>query len=222
MATDWDRYGGVPGVPSGLAGIVGPGASFEPSAAAAAAEAANGIAFNLSVKEAQRGFFDRAAVRKFFGAIMANALSRFGAYVMTRARQSIREVGKKGKPAAPGSPPKSRTGLLKHFIYFSMDLSTASVVIGPAKLDGLVGDAPRALEYGGPSERRLSPKRAEELGIPGMAGIIPITVQPHPYMGPAYESVLPQWPQILAAAVAAGPNADWTSGPQWESEAAAA
>ncbi len=72
-------------------------------------------------------------------------LSRFGAFVRTRARTSIRK--KKGT-SPPGSPPHSHVGLLRKFILFAYDPQRKSVVIGPT-LTKESSPAPRLLEHGG-------------------------------------------------------------------------
>jgi len=71
------------------------------------------------------------------------------------------------KSSEPGEPPRSRSGLLKKFLYYAFDQSSKSVVVGPAKLAGMDGDAPSILEYGGTSEG--------------------VKIKPRPYMRPAEE-----------------------------------
>jgi hypothetical protein len=55
------------------------------------------------------------------------------------------------RPAAssrPGEAPRNQTGILKQFIYFSLDQGGETVVVGPAKVTG-GNEAPRVLEHGG-------------------------------------------------------------------------
>ena len=176
------------------------------------ADAPATMAYDTTVQDAKAAFFDKAAVRKAVGPIMSNALSRFGAIVMTRARWSIRTpgqravvkaigAGKSGLYAAPGQAPFNKTGLLRDKILFALDPATLTVVIGPAKLPGMVGDAPRALEYGGPSAARR-----------GYSMVVPITVAAHPFMRPAFEYAMGLWPSVVKQAQAAGPAADWSGG----------
>jgi len=95
-------------------------------------------------------FFDRAAVLNAVDKGTKNVLSKFGAFVRTTARHSI----KKRKSASPaGSPPSSHTGLLKKFIFFGYDRDEQSVVIGPAKLNSGT-NAPHTLEHGGTSKTK--------------------------------------------------------------------
>ena len=137
-----------------------------------------------------RMFFDRPAVLGAVDKATRRVLSKFGAYVRRTARQSIRK--RKGI-SKPGHPPSSHTGLLKQFIFFAYEPNRRSVVIGPERLGGR-GEAPPALEYGGPSHtidylypggnsRRRKVHR-------------PITVRPRPYMGPAFAKETPTLPQM--------------------------
>jgi len=73
-------------------------------------------------------FFDRDKVRKRTDAGTRRVLSRFGAYVRTTAKHSIR---KRKRISEPGEPPSSHTGLLRRFIFFGYDRDRRSVVIGP-------------------------------------------------------------------------------------------
>ena len=130
-------------------------------------------------------FFDRKAVRSAAGGATRRVLSRFGAFVRRAARSSIR---KRKRTSAPGKPPSSHTGLLRRFIFFSYDRERRSVVIGPARLNQKVGDAPHALEYGGmstvvegPRGRRLTRR---------------VRIRARPYMGPAFERERPKLPAM--------------------------
>jgi hypothetical protein len=138
----------------------------------------------LTFKAAKSNFFDRAKVTSAVDRATLRVLSRFGAFVRTRARSSIR---KRRRPSVPGTPPSSHTDLLKRFLFFSYEPERKSVVIGPAKLNSVVDpDAPPALEYGGRSTvegRRGGPRRR-------------ITVRPRPFMGPALKAELPGLPAM--------------------------
>lgn len=125
-------------------------------------------------------FFDRQAVISKVDAASRKVLSKFGAFVRRSAKSSIR---KRKKPAPPGSPPSSHTGLLKKFIFFGYDPERQSVVIGPTRLNQKGrGEAPPLLEYGGKATlvRRGKKKRT--------------TYKARPYMGPAFEKEKPQLP----------------------------
>lgn len=81
-----------------------------------------------------------------------SALSRFGAFVRTSAQRSMRPGGKKNAIAAPGTPPRTHTGLLRKLIWFGYDDSTDSVVVGPKRFNSSGRPVPQVLEQGGPGK----------------------------------------------------------------------
>ena len=130
-------------------------------------------------------FFDSKAVTSAVDKTSRRVLSRFGAYVRTTARHSIR---KRKAVSRPGKPPSSHTGLLRRFIYFGYDRQRRSVVIGPQRLNQKVGDAPAALEHGGVStvvEGRRGRRRKRR-----------VRIAQRPYMGPAFEKEKPKLPAM--------------------------
>ena len=127
-------------------------------------------------------FFDRQAVISKADAATRRVLSKFGAFVRRTAKGSIRN---RSKPAPPGSPPSSHTGLLKKFIFFGYDADARSVVIGPARLDRRGrGDAPSLLEHGGSTTLKRRGKRFQ------------VAYRARPYMGPAFEKEQPKLPAM--------------------------
>lgn len=137
--------------------------------------------------EIKKLFFDRQAVISKVDAATRRVLSKFGAFVRRSAKSSIR---KRKKPAPPGQPPSSHTGLLKKFIFFGYDAARQSVVIGPTRLNQKGrGEAPPLLEYGGKATlvRRGKKKR--------------VTYPARPYMGPAFEKEKPQLPAMWRGSV---------------------
>jgi len=151
------------------------------------------------------GFFDSERIKKAVPKAQRKVLSRFGAFVRTRSRTSIRK--RKGT-SVPGGPPYSKTGLLKRFIYFAYDLQARSVVIGPQRLSSVKDpDAPNRIEYGGSvraqsreiwvngqAERdsktgRFRPGSKKKIVITGQ-----MTYQPRPFMTPALKAELPGLP----------------------------
>src|SRR5262249_47529030 len=140
------------------------------------------------------------------------ALSKFGAFVRTRARSSIRTRKKASKP---GSPPSSHTGLLKRFIFFGFDPVAQSVVIGPV-LAGPKSGAPETLEYSGPVQIRQAVPLLRRAASSAQAKayrqlvregrIVPpsrefrtrtVFVRARPFMHPAFEAELPKAPQMF-------------------------
>ena len=127
-------------------------------------------------------FFDREAVASKADAATRRVLSKFGAFVRRTAKGSIRN---RQRPAPPGSPPSSHTGLLKKFIFFGYDPGQRSVVIGPTRLDRRgQGEAPSLLEYGGQTTLVRGGKRERA------------TYRARPYMGPAFEKEQPKLPAM--------------------------
>ena len=126
----------------------------------------------MKLKEAKGLFFDRTKVTKAVDRTTRKNLSRFGAYVRTRSRSSIR---KRRRISAPGQPPSSHTGLLKRNIFFVYEPSRRSVVIGPVLLNSSSG-APELLEHGGTVIREVKGQSVR------------MTYRPRPYMGPAFEA----------------------------------
>ena len=135
-------------------------------------------------------FFDSMPVLRATDKATRRVLSKFGAFVRTTVRRSIRS--RKGI-SRPGSPPHSHAGLLKRLVLFGYDTGRRSVVIGPMKLNRKVGNVPEALEYGGTSvvaeglrDRRRTRK---------------VRIRARPYMGPAFEKEKPQLPALWANSV---------------------
>jgi len=129
-------------------------------------------------------FFDKKAVTSRTDRTTRRVLSRFGAFVRRTARQSIR---KRKKPAPPGKPPSSHTGLLKKFIFFGYEPQKRSVVIGPVRLSQKGrGEAPALLEHGGT----------------GKAGKKRVRYRPRPFMVPAFEKEQPKLPAMWRDSIA--------------------
>jgi hypothetical protein len=125
-------------------------------------------------------FFDTKAVTGAVDRATRKVLSKFGAFVRTGARHSIR---KRKAISEPGQPPSSHVGLLRRLIYFGYDAGRKSVVIGPTPLHG-EAEAPPLLEYGGKARRR------------GRKGkLVTGTYRARPFMGPAFER---ERPKLLA------------------------
>ena len=117
-------------------------------------------------------------------------LSRFGAFVRTGARSSIR---KRRAVSEPGQPPSSHAGLLKKFIFFAYEPARRSVVIGPARLNQKSGEALPALEYGG--RTKIASRRRRQRTVHT------VSIQARPFMGPAFETEKPKLPALWARSV---------------------
>jgi hypothetical protein len=134
----------------------------------------------MKLNAAKAGFFDRVKVMNAVDKATRGVLSKFGAFVRQRAKTSIRP--RKGT-SPPGLPPYSHTGLLRRFIFFSYDNERHSVVIGPTLINTPTG-APETLEHGG-ATTILDRRRRKR-----------VTIQPRPYMGPAFEAEKAQLPSL--------------------------
>jgi phage gpG-like protein len=126
-------------------------------------------------------FFDSPKVINAVDKATRNVFSKFGAFVRTTAKSSIRK--RKGT-SAPGQPPSSHTGLLKKHIYFGYDQTQKSVVIGPAKLNGGTS-APEILEYGGKTVIDYGRTKGKRVSIAA-----------RPFMNPAFDKEKPKLPQM--------------------------
>lgn len=99
---------------------------------------------SFDLKTLKKSFFDTKAVKDKVDPAVRKAFSKYGAFVRTRAKQSIKR--RKGT-SAPGDPPFAHEGSIK-LIFFSYDEASKSVVIGPVMASAASG-APKNLEYGG-------------------------------------------------------------------------
>ena len=135
-------------------------------------------------------FFDRKAVIDQVDRATRMVLSRFGAFVRRAAKSSIRE---RRRVSSPGQPPSSHTGLLKKFIFFGYEPAKRNVVIGPARLNQKIGDAPHALERGGTS--------TVVQGLRGRRKKRRVKIKARPFMGPAFQKEKPKLPAMWAGSV---------------------
>lgn len=161
-----------------------------------------------------KSFFTSKAVVNRTNKSERVVLSRFGSFVRTTARTSMRPGGKKNAISRAGQPPRTHVGLLRKLLYFGYDFSRRSVVVGPLKFGGSIGNGvPRLLEEGGTrrtKKRNIYVKRGVRRGQGGrfvsggskqmeIGGLM--KYRPRPYMEPALKRNLPQLPQLWRNAV---------------------
>ncbi len=103
-------------------------------------------------------------------------LGHAGAAVRMTARWSIR---RSQRPAAPGSPPRTRRGQLKKAIVYAVEKTRQRVVVGPTH--NIVGPSAMAHEFGGRFRGQRYPKR--------------------PLMGPALMKNIDRLPRFWAGSV---------------------
>ena len=115
-------------------------------------------------------FFDRQKVQDAADRATRRVLSRFGAFVRTRSRSSIRR--RRGS-APPGQPPRAHSSEIKR-ILFAYEPAEQGVVIGPVGLNGVDRPGgktvPELMEFGGRIRRD------------GQT----LEYEPRPFMGPAF------------------------------------
>ena len=170
----------------------------------------------FKVQHAKNLFFDRARVLEADERATIKNLSKAGAFIRRTAKGLIRAVGKKGTPSKPGSPPKSRTGFLKEFIFFVFEQSKGSVLIGAAKLNQVfvgrsgrpvAGTVPSVLEYGGQigiievfkwRKWQRADLRSKRRNAGLATRIRKVNIAARPYMRPAFEKEAPKFSSIWA------------------------
>lgn len=129
-----------------------------------------------TVKGAKALFFDRGAVVSRLDAAERRVFSRFGAFVRSDARRSMRRT-KSGKPSKPGRPPRVDVGFLKEFLYFIYEPREHEVLIGPVLLAGSGSSTP-------------VPGLHEHGGTRRFPGGFSVRYPARPYMKPAFNKNL--------------------------------
>lgn len=141
---------------------------------------------NLEFKVAKAAFFDRQAILSPAAQAEKKILSRFGAYCMKAARNSIKQASNYKQRSQPGKPPLKHGWCLGYAgfdgsIFFVWDRAAHSVTIGAIVLKGgrnryrgqrgASDPVPAILEYGG-----FVPMKGGRMG----------QVKARPYMKPAF------------------------------------
>jgi hypothetical protein len=125
-----------------------------------------------SIASIKASFFDREAVALVADKFTTRALSKFGAFTMTRVRRSLRT--RKGV-SDPGSPPSVHGSIYRSSVLFYYDRVRKSVVIGPYQFNGNRSKpVPELLEFGG------TVRRGDRM----------LVYKPRPHINPAFEAEL--------------------------------
>lgn len=156
--------------------------------------------FEIKVKEL---FFDRALVIAAMDDATRRSLSKAGAFIMRKARTSMRYKTKGGetptgrkrqpyKPSPPGSPPFAirngpRGPLLRDKLFFSWDPATRSVVVGPVGLGKAT--TPGLHEFGGSRVVRLRRR--------GQRQLVRQVYPARPTMAPALQANIDEIPEAF-------------------------
>lgn len=138
------------------------------------------IGFKLD--QAKTQFFDRAITNGVDKA-RKRVLSKIGAFVRRTAQFSLRSRKKVSK--AGDAPHSHGRKLLRKFIVFVYEPSNDSVIIGPARLNAKIGNAPEALEKGGTSVI-LTGRRGNRVERK-------VEIAKRPYMKPAFDKEEPKF-----------------------------
>lgn len=157
--------------------------------------------FNLTM-DVTRAFGESAKITDAAEKAHVRALKRFGAFLRTRARRSLR---RRKKPSQPGRPPsvhsRDRVATIKN-ILFALGPGNRSVVTGPVRLNqkqflgGQLqsGIVPQLMEHGGTAgfrEKRVGSmwvsvgRRKPREDQPTRVRMA--TYKARPFMGPALE-----------------------------------
>jgi hypothetical protein len=166
-------------------------------------------------------FFDSPRVLAGVDRARRRVLSRFGAFLRTAARSSIRK--RKGA-SAPGKPPSSHTGILRRFLFFAWDPFARSVVVGPAAVNQVFfggdgkplagGTVPEVLERGGSIHvlewlrrgqwSRVDLRRRRRIASENYpTRLRRVSIAARPYMGPALEQERPRLAELWRDSVKA-------------------
>ncbi len=154
-------------------------------------------------------FFDRKGLNSAMDRAKLRFLARAGAYVMTVARRSIRTSE---EPSRPGEPPHGHNKQLGRNIYFGLDKSDETCVVGPIRLQTqgartVRGTVPRVLEAGGQiwvqevyqfgRWRSVSGRRNGNRfnGLP--TRLRKVTIEARPFMGPALAACRRKLPSLM-------------------------
>ena len=141
-------------------------------------------------------FLDRAPFIRAVDKASRRVLSRFGAFVRTRARTNLR---RRKRPSKPGQAPTNQTGRLKRHIFFWYDRGEQRVTIGPIALNARSPAViPEVLEYGGHAVGFRRDKRTgKDVRWDGF-------LEPRPYIRPAFDQELAKMDPLWRDSVRAG------------------
>lgn len=163
--------------------------------------------------EAKAMFFDGQRVLDAVDAAERRVLSRFGAFLRTRARSKIRSAGKRGAVSEPGQPPRWHVPEPNlRTIYFAYEPLRHTVVVGPVALnqkptrDMATGRVPGVLERGGGLilfEREIggkwfSGRPRSKRRFTGRTRHRTVLIKARPFMAPSLAEEAPKFPSLWA------------------------
>jgi hypothetical protein len=135
----------------------------------------------ISAESFQQSIIDQEMVMGRAERASLRVFTKFGAFVRQRAKTLLRQ---RKSISDPGAPPSSHLGLIRDHILFVVEPATKNVIIGPLMLHRGSPTALEALEHGGES---LIMRHGKPISI---------TIQPRPFMQPAFDTELEQAPEL--------------------------
>lgn len=121
-------------------------------------------------------FLDNPKIQKYLDQKTKKVFVRFGGTVRKTAQFSMRS--RKGTAPAGQPPYAHKKKLLRKLLFFSYDVNTKTVVIGPVRIERTMDQhIPKLMEEGG--------KVAKETRS---GKIVTLDYTPHPFMQPAFET----------------------------------
>jgi len=145
-------------------------------------------------------FLDRPKVLKRVDKKKIVVLRKTGTFTRQDVKKLLGKKGKKKKrrkkgqtqsqagveivSSEPGEPPRKITGLLRDKVFFGLDTTTDTVVIGPQKLGG--SRVTEILEFGG----------RERVALPGGEKVL-ANYAARPYLGPSQPGAIEKMREFL-------------------------
>jgi hypothetical protein len=138
----------------------------------------------MSLIEVKKAFFSSKEIQQTVDKQTINTLSRLGAFIRRTAQFSMRS--KKG-PSPAGTPPHAHgQKLLRKFLFFNLDKSTKSLIVGPVRLDRTAHlHVPKIEEFGG------------TITVNTRKGVVTRRYPARPTMRPAGEENLKKLPDLI-------------------------
>ena len=122
-----------------------------PNLTSKVAKTRRGGLINLQLEVVKAQFFDRKVLDRL-DAGERRVLNKIGANIRSDARRSMRtrkgRASAKSPPSPAGTPPRSRKGQLKKFLFYWYDARAHDVIVGPIRLPRTRIAVPGVHEHG--------------------------------------------------------------------------
>lgn len=150
--------------------------------------------------DVKKMWFNQSDVIKKMSKKRRTFLTRYGAFVRTKARSLLNKSGgKKNVSSHAGGIPRKHQGNLRRFLFFAYSSKSESVVVGPIVLRGTKGlNVPEVLEHGGigvvtKMVKQKNQRRRRKTVVRR------VRIDARPYMSPAFEMTTKEKTKISAA-----------------------